>query len=81
MSLIDAFLDGVTGAGLFARLRWPGAPTELIDSRSPTQFDAASRAAALANRHGVQSTKTYARRSEQELRVQQVLDDLHPDAK
>ena len=28
-----AFLDGFTGAGLFRRLRLPGAPTELIDSR------------------------------------------------
>lgn len=29
---LDAFLDGVTGAGLFGWLRQPGAPTELIDS-------------------------------------------------
>jgi hypothetical protein len=28
-----AFLDGFTGAGLFRRLRLPGAPSELIDSR------------------------------------------------
>lgn len=32
-NLFDAFLDGFTGAGLFARLRWPGAPTEVIDTR------------------------------------------------
>jgi hypothetical protein len=31
--VLDAFLDGFTGAGLFGRLRWPGAPTEVIDSR------------------------------------------------
>ena len=30
---LQAFLDGLTGAGFFGRLRWPGAPTELIDSR------------------------------------------------
>jgi hypothetical protein len=35
---LDAFLDGATGAGLFGRLRWPGAPTELIDSRSVEEF-------------------------------------------
>jgi len=29
---LDAFLDGVTGAGLFGWLRRPGAPTEFIDS-------------------------------------------------
>ena len=39
MSLIlDAFLDGATGAGLFGKLRWPGASTELIDSRSVEEF-------------------------------------------
>jgi len=31
---IDAFLDGFTGAGLFGRLRHPGAPTEFVDSRT-----------------------------------------------
>ena len=31
---IDSFLDGFTGAGLFGRLRRPGAPTEFVDSRS-----------------------------------------------
>jgi hypothetical protein len=34
----EAFLDGVTGAGLFGKLRWPGAPTELIDSRTVDEF-------------------------------------------
>jgi hypothetical protein len=37
-SIFEAFLDGVTGAGLFGKLRWPGAPTELIDSRSVEEF-------------------------------------------
>jgi hypothetical protein len=31
---IDSFLDGFTGAGLFGRLRRPGAPTEFVDSRT-----------------------------------------------
>ncbi len=31
---VDAFLDGFTGAGLFGRLRRPGAPTEFVDSRT-----------------------------------------------
>jgi hypothetical protein len=31
---IRAFLDGFTGAGLFRRLDYPGAPTHLIDPRS-----------------------------------------------
>jgi hypothetical protein len=38
LNYIEAFLDGVTGAGLFGKLRWPGAPTELIDSRSVEEF-------------------------------------------
>ncbi len=33
MSILEAFLDGVTAAGLYRPLRWPGAPTEFIDSR------------------------------------------------
>jgi hypothetical protein len=32
--LSESFLDGLTGAGLFGRLRRPGAPTEFVDSRS-----------------------------------------------
>lgn len=32
--MIDAFFDGLTGAGLFGRLRRPSAPTEYVDSRS-----------------------------------------------
>jgi hypothetical protein len=30
---VDSFLDGFTGAGLFGRLRRPGAPIEFVDSR------------------------------------------------
>jgi hypothetical protein len=33
----EGFLDGL-GAGLFTRLRRPGAPVELIDSRSVEEF-------------------------------------------
>jgi hypothetical protein len=33
-----AFLHGLTGAGLFHRLDYPGAPTEFIDSRSYEEF-------------------------------------------
>jgi hypothetical protein len=33
--MIDSFLDGITGAGLFGTLRLPGAPTVLVDTRSP----------------------------------------------
>ena len=29
-----AFLQGFTGARLFRRLNYPGAPTEFVDSRS-----------------------------------------------
>jgi hypothetical protein len=44
MFMLDAFLDGATGTGLFGKLRWPGAPTEFIDSRSTAEFDAKSEA-------------------------------------
>ena len=40
MAIWEAFLDGVTGAGLFGKLDWPGAPTEFIDSRTKNEFDA-----------------------------------------
>jgi hypothetical protein len=36
-SFSEGFLDGL-GAGLFTRLRRPGAPDELIDSRSVSEF-------------------------------------------
>ena len=32
--ITDSLLDGFTGAGLFGRLRLPGAPDVLIDTRS-----------------------------------------------
>src|SRR5260370_8137403 len=35
---LEAFLDGFTGAGLFGRLRQPGAPTEIFDSRSVEEY-------------------------------------------
>jgi hypothetical protein len=33
-NIVRAFLHGLTGAGLFKRLDYPGAPTEFIDSRT-----------------------------------------------
>jgi hypothetical protein len=33
-----AFFQGATGAGLFGKLRRPGAPTEFIDSRSVEEY-------------------------------------------
>lgn len=36
-SFVEGFWDGL-GAGLFTRLRRPGAPDELIDSRSYEEF-------------------------------------------
>ena len=33
-NIVRAFLQGLTGAGLFRRLDYPGAPTEFVDSRS-----------------------------------------------
>jgi hypothetical protein len=33
-----AFMQGMTGAGLFTRLRRPGAPTEFIDSRTVEEY-------------------------------------------
>jgi hypothetical protein len=50
MANLQAFLDGATGAGLFGKRSWPGAPTEFIDSRSPTEFDAAHEAQRFAYR-------------------------------
>jgi len=37
-TFIQAFLDGFTGAGLFRRLNYPGAPTHLIDPRSEEEI-------------------------------------------
>ena len=36
--VIESFLDGVTGAGLFGHLRRPGAPDTLIDTRSVQEW-------------------------------------------
>jgi hypothetical protein len=33
-----AFMQGMTGAGLFGKLRRPGAPTEFIDSRTVEEY-------------------------------------------
>jgi hypothetical protein len=33
-TILRAFLHGFTGAGLFRRLDYPGAPKEFVDSRS-----------------------------------------------
>jgi hypothetical protein len=35
--MTDSFLDGITGAALFGKLRIPGAPTVLVDERSPEE--------------------------------------------
>lgn len=35
--MTDSFLDGITGAALFGKLRIPGAPTVLVDERSPDE--------------------------------------------
>jgi hypothetical protein len=32
-NMIRAFLHGITGAGLFRRLTYPGAPTHFVDPR------------------------------------------------
>ena len=38
INVIEALLDGLTGAGLFRRLRYPGAPMYAIDPRSPREI-------------------------------------------
>jgi hypothetical protein len=40
MTALDAMLDGLSGAGLFGRLRRPGAPTHLVDPRSLEELKA-----------------------------------------
>jgi hypothetical protein len=50
--VVEAFLDGVTGAGLFWPLRRPGAPTELIDSRSVEEYLASGEFEETLKRHG-----------------------------
>jgi hypothetical protein len=39
-NILRAFLQGLTGAGLFGRLDYPGAPIEFVDSRSLEQIKA-----------------------------------------
>ena len=36
----DAFFDGISGAGLSGKLRRPGAPTYLVDTRSVADLKA-----------------------------------------
>jgi hypothetical protein len=49
-----AFMDGVTCAGLFGKLRRPGAPTELIDSRTVEQYLASGEFEETLSRLGVE---------------------------
>jgi hypothetical protein len=35
--MTDSFLDGITGVALFGKARLPGAPTVLVDTRSPEE--------------------------------------------
>jgi len=36
--VVRAFLQGITGAGLFRRLDYPSAPTEFVDPRSTEEI-------------------------------------------
>jgi hypothetical protein len=47
--IFQAFLHGFTGAGLFRRLDYPGAPAEFIDSRSVQELVAAGEFYQVAN--------------------------------
>jgi hypothetical protein len=49
--VVDAFLDGFTGAGLFGKLRRPGAPTEYVDSRDLTELKASGEFDAMLRRY------------------------------
>ena len=42
INVIQALLDGLTGAGLFQRLRYPGAPRFAVDPRSASDILAAT---------------------------------------
>lgn len=37
-NIVSAFLDGLTAAGLFRRLSYPGAPRHFVDQRSLPQY-------------------------------------------
>jgi hypothetical protein len=50
MIALDAMLDGMSGAGLFGRLRRPGAPTHLIDPRSLEELKASGEFDATVSR-------------------------------
>jgi hypothetical protein len=41
VNIVRAFLQGFTGAGLFRRLNYPGAPAHFVDPRSLAQLIAA----------------------------------------
>ena len=49
--VVDAFFDGFTGAGLFGRLRRPGAPTEYVDSRGIAELKASGEFDAILRRY------------------------------
>jgi len=49
--VVDAVLDGFTGAGLFGKLRRPGAPTEYVDSRGVAEFKASGEFDAILRRY------------------------------
>jgi hypothetical protein len=50
MIALDALLDGMSGAGLFGRLRRPGAPTHLVDPRSLEELRASGEFDATVSR-------------------------------
>ena len=50
MIALDAMLDGMSGAGLFGRLRRPGAPTRLLDPRSVEEVKASGEFDATVSR-------------------------------
>jgi lipopolysaccharide/colanic/teichoic acid biosynthesis glycosyltransferase len=71
--LFDAFMDGFTGAGLFGRLRRPGAPTEFVDSRSLEEFIGCDE---YVSSLGMASQRNYARGTAEALLAE--ADDLGP---
>lgn len=48
-NILVAFLQGLTGAGLFRRLDYPGAPNEFVDSQSLEQIKASEEWTQLAS--------------------------------
>jgi hypothetical protein len=51
-NFLRALLQGMTGAGLFRRLDYPGAPTEFIDSRSLEEIKASGEFDLTCRRYG-----------------------------